>query len=743
MLRAEASTQRLTGRTTRDTVVDHLIIAVAFALLLSGFRSVIAGNDWWITTILVATLTGLACAVLRAVGLRWVAPIAIVVEFLALAWIFVPGTLIAVLPTFDTFRELGNLASAAQDIIIEEQAPVAAAKPVVLVVASSFGLLVIVADLLLERRRAASAIGVLLLSVFATPALISGDTPSVWLFVAVAALWLVILRSRTALGGTLARRQRGPAVVLGVAALAAAVAFPIVSPDVSAVATSWGKPPPAVFGRGINPMLELGQNLRRNGTTTALTYTTGLPQAPYLKVATLRDFTGKTWKPGTTQQFAAPEGAEALEFSPDIKVEKELTTITIRQLRTTMLPVPYPLDKVTGLKGEWLMGFGRTMTSPDDDTRGQKYSVTSLDIQPTATQMRAISSNPRDLLLQEEVKLPDKMPAIIEKTARRVTEDATNQYDQVVALQNYLRNDGGFTYSETAPVADDYDGNGIDVIAKFLDKKSGYCVHFSSAMAVMARTLGIPSRIAVGYAPGSVVNVRDGQNQYEATSDDLHAWTEIYFEGIGWITFEPTPGVGSATAFKEPGAPASNSDDGEFSGSPRRAARDESTNVDSGAAPTSTTTKTAPRTALISLMVLLVMIGIPALLRWSRRRWRISRAGSSVDPLWRELEDTARDFGLPFSPTDTPRGFAARLRARDGIDDEALNRLLRRVERARFARSGVAEGDGVDDLRAVIASMAQGASRQERWRALALPRSLSGRRAYAPSGPLQTASTLG
>ena len=450
--------------------------------------------------------------------------------------------------------------------------------------------------------------------------------------------------------------------MLGVAALAAAVAFPVISPDVSAVATSWGKPPPAVFGRGINPMLELGQNLRRNGTTTALTYTTGLPQAPYLKVATLRDFTGKTWKPGTTQQFAAPEGADALRFSPDIKVEKESTTITIRQLRTTMLPVPYPLDKVSGLKGEWLLGFGRTMTSPDDDTRGQTYSVTSLDIQPTATQMRAISSNPRDLLLQEEVKLPDKMPAIIEDTARKVTKEATNQYDQVVALQDYLRNDGGFTYSETAPVADDYDGNGIDVIAKFLDKKSGYCVHFSSAMAVMARTLGIPSRIAVGYAPGSVVNVKDGQNQYEATSDDLHAWTEIYFEGVGWLTFEPTPGVGSATAFKEPGAPASNADDGEFSGSPRRTARDEATNVDSGATPTSSTTKTAPRTALITFAVLLVMIGIPALLRWARRRWRISRAGSSVDPLWRELEDTARDFGLPFSPTDTPRGFAARLR---------------------------------------------------------------------------------
>lgn len=742
MLRAEASTQRVTARTARDTWFDHIIIGIAFALLLSGFRSVIAGNDWWITTILVATMTGLACAVLRAVGLRWVAPIAVVVELLALAWIFVPDTLIVILPTLDTFRELGNLASAAQEIIIEEQAPVAAAKPVVLVVASSFGLLVIVADVLLERRRAASAIGLLLLSVFVTPALIAGDTPSVWLFVVIAALWLVILRSRTAVGGTLARRQRGPALVLGVAALAAAVAFPVISPDVSAVATSWGKPPPAVFGRGINPMLELGQNLRRNGTTTALTYTTGLPEAPYLKVATLRDFSGKTWKPGSNRQFSAPEGVEAI--SPDIKVKPESTTITIRQLRTTMLPVPYPMVREpTGLDGNWLVGFGLTMSSPDEDTRGQKYSVTSLDFQPTANQMRALSPPSSRILVQQETELPDKMPAIIEDTARRVTEDATNQYDQIIALQDYLRNDGSFAYSETAPVADGYDGNGIDVIAKFLKKKSGYCVHFSSAMAVMARTLGIPSRIAVGYAPGSVVGVRDGQNQYEATSDDLHAWTEIYFEGAGWVSFEPTPGVGSATSFTEPGSPSSSTDDGEVSGSNRPSVREETSTIDSTAATSSKASQTAPRTALITVAALILLVGVPAFLRWARRRWRFSRAGSSVEPLWRELEDSARDFGLPFSPTDTPRGFATRLGARDGIDHDALNRLLQRVERARFARTAIDEGDGLDDLRAILRSLSEGASRQERWRAIALPRSLAGRRAYAPSGPLEPVSTFG
>src|SRR3954454_21170413 len=98
-------------------------------------------------------------------------------------------------------------------------------------------------------------------------------------------------------------------------------------------------------------MLELGQNLRRNGTATALTYTTGLDAAPYLKVATLRDFTGKTWRPGTRGGLFAPEGEDAIDAG--IKVDKASTTITIKQLRTTMLPVPYPLDRYSGLEGQW------------------------------------------------------------------------------------------------------------------------------------------------------------------------------------------------------------------------------------------------------------------------------------------------------------------------------------------------------------------------------------------------------
>jgi transglutaminase-like putative cysteine protease len=722
-----ADTARRPARSARETWFDHGVLALALVLLLSGFVTIVEGSDWWVTTMLVALMTGLTCALLRGVGFRLVAPVAIVVELLVLTWIFVPETLVAVvLPTADTFVRLGDLISVAHGIILEEQAPVGAARPIVLLVAASFGLIVIVADAMLQLRRAASLIGVLLLAVFVTPALISGETPSVWLFLGVAGLWLVLLRTRTATPGVV-RRGYGPAMVLGSSALAAAVLFPVVSPDVSAVATSWGKPPSTVFGRGINPMLELGQNLRRNSTTEALTYRTSLGEAQYLKVATLQDFTGRRWEPTQVSPNLVPEGIDAIDQSLGIQVDRGNTTITIKNLRSPMLPVPYPPSgQIMGLDGGWAFrAAGLTLTSRDDDNRGETYTVPSLDITPTAEQMRDLSTE-RTRALDRYLELPEGMPSIIATTAREVTADATNDYDRVVALQRFFR-DGDFRYSETAPVADDYDGNGVDVIAEFLERKAGYCVHFSSAMAVMARALDIPSRIAVGYAPGGSNGIVDGETEYTATSDDLHAWTEIYFEGVGWIRFDPTTSVGAATRFVEPVSDTPDSPDAAEQEPEAVPAPQTPDRIDGGVVAETDTPETAPRTAIATAAVLLVIGALPWLVRTARRRWRLGRGRTDVEPLWRELEDVARDLRIPASAADTPRGFAGRLARRPGVDADSLEALLRRVERARFARDAETTGDGVDELDAVVSSLRDGSSRRQRWIATLLPQSLTGR----------------
>ncbi|MGZ5373277.1 MAG: transglutaminase TgpA family protein [Aeromicrobium sp.] len=735
MLRAEPPSlrSRLSRRPATADWRQSLALLAALALLCAGFDVVVDGGDWWTTAVSLTALVLATCMVLRALGspLVWLG--GLVVWLGGLVWIFAPGTLFAVFPTPSTIGAFYDLWVDARKIILAESAPVVAARPIVFVVAASFALLAIVLDGLQLGLRRPVLVGSIFAAMFAVPTAVSGDKPNVFLFLGVAASWLYLLRAE--------RRQRGGAalsvpisggissVSIAVAALAISVALPLALPQVSNIAVSWGRPPPGVFERGINPILQLGQNLRRNTPVTALEYTTTMDQPPYLKVANLMDFNGKSWRPNDDVKYGRIEGNIGLRREVD---RKEVTTrISIRNLSSPRLPVPYPGIEVDGLKGQWRWEpQGLTLKSDSTDSRDQNYKVTSLQIKPTRTQMRA-SVTVIGPTLRRTVALPADMPGSIARTAREVTRGDTNDYDKAVDLQNYFR-DGKFAYSETAPVAEGYDGNGVDVIAEFLKVKRGYCVHFSSAMTVMARTLDIPARIAVGYAPGVEVGTnKAGKSIFEATSNDLHAWPELYFEGIGWVQFEPTPGVGNATAFTDsvPG-------------------EDVTTDPDSGVAPDSGTTNqpdrslidSAPTTAvddtsstrslLVVLAGFMLVLLLPTAIRQVLRIWRLRPAGRSASRLWVELENTARDFGLFVTASETPRAFARHVSSWPALDDEALGRMLEAVERERFGPPG-APVDDIGDFRVVIASLRAGATRGQRLRAALLPRSIFGQATYA------------
>lgn len=702
--------------------VDHLALAVALGTVLLGYSSIVEGRGWWPTVVLVTTLVGLVCAGARSLGLRWVAPSGLLAGLLAIVWIFVPQTLaLGVLPTPTSARALWTMLDRAQVLIMEEAAPAAAARPVVLVLTLALLLVVVVADVLLRRGPGVLVVGVLLVAVYAVPALISGRTPATVVFLVPAAAWLVLLWSRSAEGGP-PRRLTGAlsGALLGTGALVVGLVLPPALPDVSAVARDWGDPPPTVFGQGINPMLQLGQNLRRGETQVAATYTTTLDSPPYLRVAILRDFTGRTWRPVEAPANVRPEGQ--LSMREDIPIEEKQTTIAIDQLRSTMLPVPYPATQVANLDGQWRWNrVGQTLTSTDGTSEGQLYTVTSLDVQPTAEQMRAIDESFVAPGLQDYLALPGEIPEVLARTAREVTAEATTDYDRALALQEHFQTE--YRYSETAPVAGDYDGNGLQVLAEFLEERAGYCVHFASAMAVMAREVGIPSRIVVGYAPGTAAGLDEtGTRLWEVTSDDLHAWPELFFEGVGWIGFEPTPSVGQTTGFAEP--QVQGADPSEQGPAPEREetpqAVDEASGGDVG------TTDEAPsgtRAASVVALLLLALALVPAALRWALRRRRLALEGP--EPWWLELQATARDHGLPVDAADTPRGFAGRLGEVATVDRDVLEIVLRDVETARYARPGSEPTGRRGDVRALLTSIDAGSGRRDRWRARLLPRSLA------------------
>ncbi|WP_198546729.1 DUF4129 domain-containing transglutaminase family protein [Alteribacter populi] len=151
----------------------------------------------------------------------------------------------------------------------------------------------------------------------------------------------------------------------------------------------------------------------------------------------------------------------------------------------------------------------------------------------------------RDLYLQ----LPDDLPERVVELAEEITDEHDNRYDKVVAVEQYF-SENDFTY-DTADIPVPEEGE--DYVDQFLfDSRRGYCDNFSTSMAVLLRSVDIPTRWVKGFTEGeSVENLDDGLERYEVTNGNAHSWVEVYFEGVGWVPFEPTQGFNNNVEFTE------------------------------------------------------------------------------------------------------------------------------------------------------------------------------------------------
>lgn len=133
---------------------------------------------------------------------------------------------------------------------------------------------------------------------------------------------------------------------------------------------------------------------------------------------------------------------------------------------------------------------------------------------------------------KDYLQLPTNYSATVTQIAETITRHQITDYDKIIALKQYLQN--GFTYTlqpGTPP-------KNRDFVEYFLETKKGYCTYYATALTVMARTLRIPARYVEGFSLPASSN-KDGY--YEVTNENAHAWVEVYFHGIGWIPFDPTP----------------------------------------------------------------------------------------------------------------------------------------------------------------------------------------------------------
>lgn len=731
-------------------------LAVALWLALCAaivpLVSVISPGFW----VLGAGVVPAAVLVTGAVLRRLRAP-AIAVTFAELAvWVaavtgvFFPGqALLLVIPTPDVVASAIQLVQRASSEILLGVAPVDPTPAISFVVVAAIGALTIALDHVVVTARMPLMASIALVAVWLIPAIAvsrGGSNVDVLSFVVLAAAILVLIRAETR-----TREAPEPGSSSGVTAVAvtsgaiAVVLALVIGPALPApVVTAAGSGPVV----NIDPTLALGNDLRQNSEVTALRIRGDAPTPPYLRIATLSLFDGNVWRPDRLRSVPLEDdGLEPVVVDDGIRVTQYRTNIEILNLPSAYLPVPYPAVAVDGLEGLWrAVPFSRTVLSGQTTAQGQQYEVVSQVPRPTAEQIRAARTSD-DGSAVDVLSLPADTPARIIELAQEVTAGQTNDYDRLIALQSWFRGPE-FTYSLDAPVAEGFDGTGTEAVAAFLEVKAGYCTHFAGAFALMARALDIPSRIVVGFLPGTATSdTVEGQRVSEVSTSQLHAWPEVYFEGIGWVAFEPTKSLGTETRFLPE---TENVDEGGeiISGptptatrspaaSAAPTARPDDGPVDAGAA---TPAMADLRPFLLTVAGVVLVVLAPLLVQTLRRRILAGRAREGdVTAAWRLLQDAAIDLGVAVPASESPRAWGARLVAEHSAPAAEVSLLVGAIERASYARapSGAQSGAQVgaaagEARRAMLAAVAPAA----RARALLLPRSLIVRpgSAFAGSG---------
>ncbi|WP_431782241.1 transglutaminase TgpA family protein [Streptomyces chumphonensis] len=739
-------------------------LAAATALL-----PLVDGFSWLLQAAAVLGVQGaLGTALRRVPAPRWSIILAqAVLALLMLTFLFVRESAVAgFLPGPSAFEHFGTLLVQGGDDVSQYAIPAPVTDGIRLMLVGGVLLVGLLVDVLAVSYRAAAPAGLPLLALYSVAAGLSGDGDGRWLwFLCAAGGYLVLLlaegRERLTRWGTVfgeppppgapgatARVRRASPVRtghrIGVAALGLALLVPLTLPALgTGLLDSDGR---GTGGRSdggntvtaVNPLVALQDSLNQPENRTVLTYQTDAEDVSdlYLRIVALDEFDGEAWRPSQRRITDVPQ---TLPAPPGLSpaVDREVVTTRIAAAdwyEQSWLPMPYPARRVA-VDGRWRFEpEGRTLVGDGGQTTADaRYEVQSLAVRPTAEQL-ANAPRPPEGLLSEYTEVPDDLPGVVLERALAVTAGADNDYERAVALQDWFARGGGFTY-DTEVTA----GTGSEAIVRFLEQKEGFCIHFSFSMAAMARSLGIPARVAVGFTPG--VTAPDGSRLVGL--QDAHAWPELYFEGVGWTRFEPTPARGTTPEYAVPSLPEPGATD--EPDLPRPEESDEPSpgpeaqedcppglggcEEEQGAAGASDgfPWDTVRFVALVAALALVVgaLLLSPLLWRASVRR---RRSGGDALASWQELLDAGWDVGIPPDESATPRQSAVRLvrvGRLDGPAEAAVHRLADAVERALYAPvpGDVPAGGHTADVELARAGLRAAAPRRTRLRATLLPRS--------------------
>jgi transglutaminase-like putative cysteine protease len=612
--------------------------------------------------------------------------------------------------------------------------------------------------------------GLVLLTVYSIPVSVLGGGVSWWVFALTAGGFLGMLflhedeqisRWGRPLGqpesaadptafGVRTGVVRRSALGIGGAATALAVVLPVFIPTLHLAVFGGGSGPGHGEVHVENPIVDLRGYLRRGEDIPLVRLRTDDPSPTYLRIAVLTHFTDNQWSPGNrsipSDQRATGLLPPLVGVDPDLpRQEYDYELTATDDFDSRWLPTMPQITQIVAA-GDWR--YDRSTMDfmggedPPTSTSGLSWSMTGVDLDLRAAELAAAPSTIGSL--EKFTDLPSDFPRTVSDLAIEVTAEQPTRYQRAVALQDWFRTNFEYDPSYAA-------GNGSDDLVAFLDAKRGYCEQFAAAMAVMARSLGIPARVAIGFLRPDPV----GPETWEYTAWDMHAWPELYFPGFGWVRFEPTP------AARAPGTPGYTRQ--EVPALPGGAPSDSAGALPSDELPSRGSTSSADATpdaaggdasgsgvawqhvllALLGVGGLTLLALVPRSLRRARRERRWAATGAA-EAAWAELRDTMIDLGLTWPHGLSPRAAGERIASFFGrpLDPDtpdrpargaelapeatgALARVVAAVELRRYARPGTAEVEGLRaDVETCADALYAGAHRRTRRRAAWLPRSV-------------------
>lgn len=660
-------------------------------------------------------------------------------------------TVFGVLPTPETFTRIVEHVRDAQETITRYAAPAPETAGITVVLVAVVIVVGLAVDMSAATAGAPSIAGLPLLSLFLVSAANSGGSlPWGW-FLAGSALWLAMVAHQSDIDltewttsipllgqgegqGIAARSLRWQAARMSALCLAAAMVLPAVLPHLptryllDGLGQGGAGSAGTTDGIRLSTELDLKRSLESPSQEPVLSYTTDDPSPEPLRVAVVEDFTDGFGRMRTRAREPR-EGfrpSSALSGVPEeIPRERRTLVVDANGVAAPQLAVPDNLASADVGGVPWSLG-------PDGTARVQRspgtYSATftELDIEEEHFGSSEPTTIDPTADRDENLGLDPGSATQIQALAERLAPSGGEDLAAAQAFQEYLRSPD-FTYSLDIPRPPD---GPSDPVLSFLETKTGYCQQFAATMTLLARAHGIPARVVVGFLPGDSVD----EDEYLVRASDAHAWPELYFESVGWVRFEPTPGSRAAGV---PGYTI-NTD------SPGIATEDTTGSTET----TTTTTPAVPEEdedvtpqqpaeegwlrrwsgwILAALLGVAALAILPVTAVLARRRERTTAVDDTarIEREWRDLIDRVEDLGVEPPSGATPRDVGAWLSRRAHLEAPArdqLDHVVATLERARYGRPGQDLPDVSAEVTAIVAEVRDQRMRSARVRAALVPR---------------------